>query len=90
VTMLFGKGKGKEAQAPIPVVPLTPATPQDPNAWMISNPIADFLLMSTFEIQCLCIFGYALVHGMCIMLNGHYYLPMKNTLKPKFDCLLTE
>mmetsp|Transcript_3349 Transcript_3349/g.3752 ORF Transcript_3349/g.3752 Transcript_3349/m.3752 type:complete len:254 (+) Transcript_3349:75-836(+) len=50
--MGFKKGKGLD-DAPI----------DDPTAWMLTSPIAEFLLMHTKEIRYMCMFGYTFLHG---------------------------
>jgi len=71
--MFFGKGKETVASvvtaASTPITTTTTTTTtQPPNPdihdWMITNPIAEFLLMNTLGIQFLCLFAYAMVHGM--------------------------
>ena len=64
--MFFGKGKEKlvsAVQAPIPVANVTVVATQEPQSWIITNPIAEFLLMNTLGIQFLCLFGYVMIHG---------------------------
>ena len=36
---------------------------EDPTAWMLENPIAEFILMHTFEIQMMCIMAYTFFGG---------------------------
>lgn len=45
--------KAKEEDTPI----------EDPTAWMLTSPLAEFLLMHTVEIKYMCMFGYTFLHG---------------------------
>jgi len=36
---------------------------EDPTAWMLTSPLAEFLLMHTVEIKYMCMFGYTFLHG---------------------------
>jgi len=50
---------------------------EDPTGWMLTSPLAEFLLMHTKEIRYMCLFGYTFYHGH--KLFGNSLLPkMKN------------
>ena len=54
VTMAFGKKK---------VEMVEPVMQEDPTGWMLDNPISEFILMHTFEIQFMCMVGYCFYGG---------------------------
>lgn len=45
--------KGKDGEIPN----------DDPTAWMLTSPLAQFLMMHTIEIKYMCMFGYTFLHG---------------------------
>jgi len=49
---LFGKEKIVEA-----------VIMEDPTGWMLENPISEFILMHTFEIQFMCMIAYCFFGG---------------------------
>lgn len=42
---------------------IVPEEVVDPTGWMLSNALAEFVLMHTNEIKYMCMFAYTFMHG---------------------------